>query len=210
MSRHLLASFAALALLSGCGGADEGTNVVTLVETDNGAEFVVPTNDTVTENAVAGNSAEAAAPALNLAPDGLSLVASGGSARHATFGMARDVVVPMVIAALGKPTDTGRNEECGQGPLDFADFKGGLSLSFQDGKFVGWDLDGRDKGPYATAAGIGIGSTLKQMRDVTTVTVEESTLGTEFAAGGLGGLLSADAADGKVEHLWAGSICQFR
>lgn len=208
-TRHLFAGIAALALLSGCGEAPVA-NVVTTVETDNGAEVVVPQGNAVADNAAVGNEAAAAAPALNLAPDGVSLVLENGSTRNATFGMGREVVVTMVTAALGKPTDTGRNEECGQGPVDTTDFRGGLSLSFQDSKFVGWDLDGRDKGPYTTAAGIGIGSTLKQLRDVMTVTVEESTLGTEFAAGELSGLLTANAPGGKITNLWAGSVCQFR
>lgn len=206
--RHLLGGIAALALLSGCGEAPVA-NVVTTVETDNGA-VMVPEGNAAADNGTIANEAAAATPALNLAPDGVSLVLENGSSRNATFGMGRDVVVTMVTAALGKPTDTGRNEECGQGPVDTTDFKGGLSLSFQDGKFVGWDLDGREKGTYTTAAGIGIGSTLKQIRDVMTVTVEESTLGIEFAAGELSGLLTSDKADGKVTNLWAGSVCQFR
>lgn len=206
--RHLLGGIAALALLSGCGEAPVA-NVVTTVETDNGA-VMVPEGNVAADNGTIANEAAAATPTLNLAPDGVSLVLENGSSRNATFGMGRDVVVTMVTAALGKPTDTGRNEECGQGPVDTTDFKGGLSLSFQDGKFVGWDLDGRDKGTYTTVAGIGIGSTLKQIRDVMTVTVEESTLGIEFAAGELSGLLTSDKADGKVTNLWAGSVCQFR
>lgn len=206
--RHLLGGIAALALLSGCGEAPVA-NVVTTVETDNGA-VMVPEGNAAADNGTIANEAAAATPALNLAPDGVSLVLENGSSRNATFGMGRDVVVTMVTAALGKPTDTGRNEECGQGPVDTTDFKGGLSLSFQDGKFVGWDLDGREKGTYTTAAGIGIGSTLKQIRDVMTVTVEESTLGIEFTAGELSGLLTSDKADGKVTNLWAGSVCQFR
>lgn len=206
--RHLWTGAAALALLCGCGSSDTGSNIVTHVETDNDAEFVVP--ETSIANGAADNATAAATPALNVAPDGVTLVLENGSARHATFGMGRDMVVTMVSAALGQPTDTGRNEECGQGPVDTTDFTGGLSLSFQDGKFVGWNLDGRDKAPYTTASGIGIGSTLKQIRDAMAVTVETSTLGIEFQAGDLSGLLTANAPDGRVEFLWAGSICQFR
>ena len=203
------AAIAALALLAGCGEQEAPPVNLVTVETSNDANVMVPDANAADEDAVAVNET-AAAPALNLAPDGLSLVVASGSARHAGFGMARDVAVPMVSAALGKPTGTGRNEECGQGPMDTVDFKDGLTLFFQQGKFVGWDLDGRDKPAYTTAAGIGIGSTLKQLRDAMTVSVEESTLGHEFASGDLGGLLSAAAPDGRIEHLWAGSTCQFR
>ncbi|MDF7774612.1 hypothetical protein P1X14_05085 [Sphingomonas sp. AOB5] len=206
---HHFAGIAALALLASCGSETE-TNVTTTVQTDNGSEIIVPQSNVAAGNDAVSNSVEGVAPVVNIAPDGLSLVGESGSTRHLTFGMTREAVVAAVGTALGTPTGTARNEECGQGPVDTTDFKGGLSLSFQQGKFVGWDLDGRDKPPFTTAAGIGTGSTLRQLRDVMKVTVEESTLGTEFAAGELGGLLSADAPDGKIEHMWAGSVCQFR
>jgi hypothetical protein len=203
------AAIAALALLAGCGEQEQQPVNLVTVETSNDANVVVPEVNAAEESVAAANQT-VAAPALNLAPDGLSLVSGSGSARHASFGMAQGVAVPMISAALGKPTDTGRNDECGQGPMDTVDFKDGLTLFFQEGKFVGWDLDGRDKPSYATAAGIGIGSTLKQLREAMTVSVEDTSLGHEFASGDLGGLLSAAAPDGKIEHLWAGSTCQFR
>lgn len=206
---RLYAGVAALTLLAGCGEQEvPPVNIVTTADIGNDA-VVVPAGNAAAEPAVVNETAPA--PALNIAPDGVSLVTESGSARHASFGMDRDVAVPMVTAALGKPTDTGRNDECGQGPMDTVDFKDGLTLFFQEGKFVGWDLDGRDKGGYSTAAGIGIGSTLKELRAAMTVTVdEESTLGIEFSSGELGGLLSSTAAAGKITHLWAGSTCQFR
>jgi hypothetical protein len=204
---HLLAGIAALTLLAGCGEPEAPVaNIVTTVA-GNDANVVVPPENVATENVAVANQA-AAAPALNLASDGLSLVLESGSARHANFGMQRDVAVPMVSAALGKPSDTGRNDECGQGPMETVEFAGGLTMFFQEGKFVGWDLD--DTSAFQTAAGIGIGSTLKQVREVMTVSVEESSLGHEFASGDLGGLLSASAPEGKVTALWAGSTCQFR
>jgi len=201
----LFASVAALALLAGCGEAEApAANIVatnTVVEPASDANIVVPAP-------VAETNAVAAAPALNLAPDGLSLVLESGSARMAGFGMDRDVAVPMVSAALGKPADTGRNDDCGQGPMDTVAFNGGLTMFFQEGKFVGWDLD--DKSTLQTASGIGIGTTLKEIRDSITVTLDESTLGHEFASGEMGGLLSAATPAGKVTALWAGSTCQFR
>lgn len=204
----IVAAIAALALLAGCGEQSAPpVNIVTTTDTDD-ANVVVPETNATAEPAAVNETAPA--PALNLASDGLSLVTQGGSARHAGFGIARDVAVPMVSAALGKPTATGRNDDCGQGPMETVAFRDGLTLAFQDGKFVGWDLDGRDKPAYATASGIGIGSTLKQLREAMRVTVEESTLGHEFASGDLGGLLSSTAPDGKIESLWAGSVCQFR
>jgi hypothetical protein len=203
----LIAAAAALGLLAGCGQDAPAPVNVTKVETDNAAVVVPESN----ANAPLSNDAGAiAAPALNLAPDGLSVVLESGSARHANFGMARDTVVPMISAALGEPTGESRNLECGQGPMELVQFRDGLTMEFMGGKFVGWDLDGRAKTALATAAGIGIGSTLKQVRDAMTVTVENSTLGDEFRAGDLGGLLTSLEPDATITHLWAGSTCQFR
>ncbi|MCW3845771.1 hypothetical protein OF829_00860 [Sphingomonas sp. LB-2] len=208
----LCAGIAALTLLAACGEAPPPAVNITTVEVDNSTNVTVP--EPAAEpagNAAVTNTAEAAAPAVALASDGLTIVLDSGSTRHANFGMARDVVVPMVSAGLGKPTGTGRNEECGQGPMDFVDFKGGLDLEFQDGKFVGWDVDGREKGGYTTMNGIGVGSTLKELRAAFGgVTAENTSLGDEFGAGDLGGLLTSLKPDATITHLWAGSTCQFR
>lgn len=208
----LFAGVAALGLVSGCGENAPPPVNITTVEIDNSTNVTVP-GENITEPAnaaVAGNEV-AAAPALALSVDGLTVVLDSGSTRHANFGMDRDVVVPMVTAALGKPVDTSRNTECGQGPMEFVAFKGGLDMQFQDGKFVGWDVDGRDKGGYTTMNGVGIGSTLKQLREAFSgVRVENSSLGDEFSAGELGGLLTSLKPDATITHLWAGSTCQFR
>lgn len=209
----LFAGIAALTLLAGCNGEEAPPPVnITTVEVDNSANITVPAGNAAepAANAVDGNEA-ASAPALDLAPDGLTIVLDSGSTRHANFDMDRDVVVPMVSAALGKPTGTGRNEECGQGPMDMVDFKGGLTTFYMEGKFVGWDIDGREKGGFTTMNGIGVGSTLKELRTAFSgVTAENSSLGDEFTAGDLGGLLTSLKPDAKITHIWAGSTCQFR
>lgn len=202
----LFTGIAALTLLAGCGEQDPAPVNLVTVNASGDANVTVPAANDAAPAPVANETV--AAPALNLAPDGVSLVSASGSARHVTFGMTQGVAVPMVTAALGKPSDTGRNEECGQGPMDTVAFKDGITLFFMEGKFVGWDLDG--KSAFATASGIGMGSTLKQLREAMSITVDESTLGHEFAAGDMGGLLSDTTPGGKVTALWAGSTCQFR
>lgn len=202
----LFTGIAALALLAGCGEQDAAPVNLVTVNASGDANVTVPAANDAEPAPVANETV--AAPALNLAPDGVSLVSASGNARHVTFGMAQGVAVPMVTAALGKPSGTGRNEECGQGPMDTVAFKDGITLFFMEGKFVGWDLDG--KSSFATASGIGMGSTLKQLREAMSITVDESTLGHEFAAGDMGGLLSDTTPGGKVTALWAGSTCQFR
>lgn len=200
MTRCLVA-LPALALLAGCGSEKAPKAPDSIVFHGNSEELVVP------KAAPQTNVAEAAEPAVNLAPDGLSLVLPTGATRHATFGMPRDGVTRMIAAALGGAIEEGDDQECGAGALSFASFRGGLGLYFQDNKFVGWDLDGRDGGNFATAAGVGIGSTRKQLESATAIKVADSTLGIEFSAGDLSGLLSSREPTGEVTNLWAGATC---
>jgi hypothetical protein len=209
----LLAGVAALTLLAGCGEQEAPPVNITTVEVDNSTNITVPAGNAAepaADNATDGNSV-AAQPSLVLAPDGVATVLENGATRRAGFGVSRDIAVPIVSAVLGKPVDTGRNGECGQGPMEIVTFKGGIDLEFQDGKFVGWDLDGREKGGYRTAKGIGVGSSLRELRAAYSgVTVENSSLGDEFGAGDLGGLLTSLKPDATITHMWAGSVCQFR
>lgn len=201
--------FAALVLLAGCGDdapAPAPTNITIIDDGDN--EIVVPRDNSVQANAAnASDGAAVSFPAVNLAPDGVSLVLESGSSRHATFGLARAAAMQMATAALGDPIEQGDNQECGAGPLAFANFRGGLTLYFQEGAFAGWDLDGRDGPRLTTAAGIGIGSTRAQLEAVTSATVEDTTIGIEFTAGQMSGLLSSRGPTGEITNLWAGVTC---
>lgn len=202
MTRGLLAGLA-LALLAGCGPTEEPDANKSIVFHGNADELVVPK----ASPANLANMADIAEPAVNLAPDGLSLVLPTGATRQVTFGMPRDAATRAIAAALGSPIEEGDDQECGAGALSFASFRGGLGLYFDGGKFVGWDLDGRDGGQLTTAAGIGIGSTRKQLESANAIKVEDSTLGVEFSAGDLSGLLSSRDPDGEITHLWAGTTC---
>ena len=186
-------------VLAGCGGPQAERNAAqTVVITGNDNELIVPVPRPAEQNA-----AQAAEPAVNLAPDGLGFEAG----RRATFGMPRAAVTEMLAKTLGTPIEEGDDQECGSGALSFASFRGGLGLYFDGGKFVGWDLDGRDGGRFATAAGLGIGATRRQLDAASPVTIEDSTLGIEFSAGGLSGLLSSRDPEGEITNLWAGATC---
>ena len=133
--------------------------------------------------------------------------AAGGATRPLPFGRA----AAETVAALQR---TGRaeprrstNPECGAGPLAFADWPDGFQLVFQDDRFVGWST--RQVG-LQTMSGVGVGSTRAQLEAAYKVTVEETTLGQEFQAGGLGGLLSGPGPDARITNLWAGITCAFR
>lgn len=148
-------------------------------------------------------------PALAVEAEGLRLFnKQSGSARAIAFGTARDDVLSM-LAFLGKP-ETGTNGECGAGALDYANWPDGLGLFFQEDKFAGWYLNDRDKGAMTTASGIGIGSSRTDLEAAYASDISETTLGTEFAAGELFGLLDGKGKAAKITNMWGGVSCNFR
>lgn len=148
------------------------------------------------------------APALAIEGEGLRLFdPATGSARPIPFGTPWDQALA-ALAVRGAPA-TGRNEECGAGPLDFARWDD-LTLYGQDGAFVGWFADRGAQGRIATAAGVGPGTSRLDLEAAYAVEVFESTLGTEFVAGDLYGLLDSPHPDSPITALWAGTSCNFR
>lgn len=138
--------------------------------------------------------------------EGLRLVdARSGSTRPLPFGLARQAVLAPLETLRG-PAGQGSSPECGSRYANWAD---GLSLTFRRGRFVGWALDGRSEGAITTITGLGTGST-KASLDAYDYKVMRTTLGSEFSAGDLHGLLSSGAADAKVTSLWAGEVCLAR
>lgn len=154
------------------------------------------------------------APALALDAEGLRLVdRATGSTRLLAFGETDEAALVEVLApVLGAPRDTGVNEECGAGPMGVIQWDGGLSALTADGRFVGWSVDGRADGArsLATMSGVGPGTTRAEAEQSIVLDVSETTLGPEFSAGGLTGLLSGDGPDAEITTLWAGTSCVFR
>lgn len=149
-----------------------------------------------------------AAPALAVDGEGLRLFdPATGSARPIPFGTAWDRALA-ALAFRGRPA-TGRNPECGAGPLDFARWDD-LTLYGQDGAFVGWFAERGAAGAISTAAGVGPGTTRQDLESAYAVEVFESTLGIEFVAGDLYGLLEGTHPDSAITALWAGTSCNFR
>jgi len=150
-----------------------------------------------------------ATPALALDGEGLRLFNRvSGAARPIAFATPRGQTLAM-LEFRGPPT-IGTQTECGAGALDFAAWPDGLKLYFQRDKFVGWAVDGRIKGTLATAAGIGPGSSRAALSDAYAATYSTTTLGTEFAAGGLFGLLTGPRPSATISDMWAGVSCNFR
>jgi hypothetical protein len=154
-------------------------------------------------------SAPAAASAIILAADGLEVAGSAGAPRKLAFGAGRARVLAEVGGVLGQPSEQGTMEECPSGPLHQVGYASGMQLSFQDSAFVGWFA--RQNSQQRTARGIGPGSTLAQLRAAYPATkVEETSLGWEFDAGELYGIVTDTTAAGPVEVIFAGTNCIFR
>jgi hypothetical protein len=163
-------------------------------------------NPTAPANASAAVPAPAPAPAIVLEGAGLRIPAASPP-RTLALDMPEAETIEALTSALGRPpVELGENEDCGGGGMKFAKWKDDLTAWFLDGRFAGWDSEGRLK----TIEGIGIGSSRAEVARLPGFEVEESTLGTEFRAGGLSGILASKAPDAKVTHLWGGATCVFR
>lgn len=153
-------------------------------------------------------------PSLVIDGEGLRVVAASGSTQPLAFGTHFDTAVDAVSEVRGEPAQRDVSPECGAGALDYAEWADGLTVYGQDGEFRGWALGSRgapgDRSSMTTMTGLGLGSTRAEMESAYDAVVEESTLGTEFAAGDLYGLLSGPDPDATVESLWAGVSCNFR
>jgi hypothetical protein len=185
-------------LAAACGGESGEGGVRGSTPDSAGAAPVSDTGD-------ASAPVPAAEPAASvvLAPDGVVV----GGARVA-FGGGREQVLAAVGGVLGAPQEQGTNEECPAGPLGFTQYAG-LQLVFQDGSFVGWFA--QEGSPLRTGQGIGVGSTLGQLKAAyPAATVEETSLGTEFAANELYGIVTNPSDEGKVQVMFAGTNCIFR
>jgi hypothetical protein len=163
-------------------------------------------NSAAPANASAPAPTPAAAPAIVLEGAGLR-IPGASPPRTLAFDMPESETIEALTKALGRaPGELGENGECGGGSMKFAEWKDDLTAWFLDGRFAGWDSKGR----LRTIEGIGIGSSRAEVARLPGFEVEESTLGTEFRAGGLSGTLASKAAEAKVTHLWGGATCVFR
>ncbi len=172
------------------------------------------------ESGAAAPPAAASPPppaAVNVAPslairialdgDGLIFVDTSGSTRSVAFGVSETRVLTAAAAALGDPRDRSTNRDCGAGPVDFVSFEGGLLVNLQGGKFVGWTVRPAGGREPRTMSGIGLGSTRTELEAAYAAEVANSSIGMEFSAGGLSGVLASSDATAPVTDLWAGTNC---
>jgi hypothetical protein len=150
-------------------------------------------------------AAQTGTPVLAVDGEGLRLVdPASGAARAIPFGTPEADVEAVLAAALGRPPDErGETSECGS--RRFARWNGAISAWFDDAGFSGWSLP--EGSTLSTMGGLRLGSARKELASAYSADVMESSLGTEFVAGAMGGVLASDAPDAVVTHLWAGDTC---
>ena len=150
------------------------------------------------------------APRLTVDGDGLRwFLQPSGSARPISFGSPQAGVIASMEAVRGV-ADRGTNQDCGAGPAEYATWSDGLSLVFQKNRFTGWSLSNRAKDTVTTAAGVGPGSTRAELESAYSATVSKTSLGYEFSAGAIHGVLNGGSASARITDVWAGVSCAAR
>lgn len=199
------------ALLSGCGRPEPAVNAAAdpanaaSASDPAGERGNSPGSNAAAGDVVSGQEVMLTGSGLGVAMRGLHL------GQHYEFGRPKAEVIAAATALRGPPTGSGRNDECGEGPIDHVDF-GNLRLNFQQDRFVGWDAAPGDP-PVRDEYGFGIGSPRTDIPEhdgQPPARIERTTLGIEFESSGFHGLLSSDRPDATVTDLWAGMVCAFR
>lgn len=168
----------------------------------------------VPAEAATAPAAAAATPAqttggLAVEGEGLRIFDATGAARALPFEAPQATVIAAATASIGGAApELSTNEECGAGPIQFAEYANGLQLLFQDGKFGGWNLS---EPGLTTVDGVGVGMTRAALVADHSIEISaDSTLEGEFVMGEMGGFLSGAGPDATVSSLYAGLTCFFR
>lgn len=156
-------------------------------------------------DSVAAPAPAAEPPAVALDGEGLRFVSKpSGATRLLAFGAPQaDVVTAVNASQPGVTPKEAESADCG---ATVVTWPSGLSAYFTFGKFAGWAV--RENSPtLTTMSGVGVGSTRSALDRAYSTAITTSTLGTEFTAGGIAGLLASLATDARVTNMWAGSAC---
>jgi hypothetical protein len=204
----------------GAVGSDAGKVAPTSTSTASPTSGPASTSTSTTVRGVTptttGPATSTRAP-VAVAADGFEVTSGSTTKRYiysgkVTVSAIKDAFRPQ----LGDPYKES-DEQCEAGKLHWVRWKA-VDVYFSGGQLAGWGLPPQAPAPMLkTAGGIGIGSTRPEIeRAFPNVTVEESTLGTEwFAAGaapdtGLSGIFASDKPDARNEAMWSGRTCLAR
>jgi hypothetical protein len=156
-------------------------------------------------SSAAGDPTESRA-VLALEGEGLRVFdASSGSARPVPFGTPADEVLRVLEIVQGAPPrEQGESADCGG---SYATWERGPSVRFRGDRMVGWSVG---EPGATTAAGVGVGSTRRDLEAAYVVRLAHTSLGFEFSTGGLAGVLDGEGEDARIVALWAGEVCLAR
>ncbi|MEA3078342.1 MAG: hypothetical protein QOF60_3250 [Actinomycetota bacterium] len=171
---------------------------------------------TVPGSTISTTAGPGAGAPVAVAADGLEITSGSKTSRFTYSGKASVRTVKDGLRPyLGDPFKE-TDADCDAGKLHWVRWKA-IDVYFSDGQLAGWGLPFDGTPALKTAGGIGIGSSRPEIqRAFPNVTVEESTLGTEwFATGtapdtGLSGIFASDAPDARNEAMWSGRTCLAR
>lgn len=157
--------------------------------------------------------------ALALSENGIQMIKqSNGASNEISYGNPLTQTINTIEKVLKSKANFATNTECGAGVLKMATWDNGLTLLFQEKKnewlFAGWAAHTAKNADLklTTMAGIGVGSTRKEMESAYVINVAKTSLGYEFAtkSGNLFGILEGAEEDAKITNLWSGVSCNFR
>ena len=155
--------------------------------------------------------AEAETPDALFVLSGEGIEITGPLGATLAYGSSREAVEAEAARVIGVAQDRAENDECGAGPMQFTSYAGGLTLNFQDGKLVGWYLDG--DADIATDKGIAIGDPVSSFTQAHSAEAfDDSTLGEEYfsESDGIGAFAGEGDNSAAISSLFAGTNCFFR
>ena len=142
---------------------------------------------------------------------------SNGSTHLVAFGSAQDPVLDLLVRVWGPWRERVGMPDCGADPPTLVGWANGLTVLFEDGAMAGWsagapftEVESPHLQPVTTMSGTGVGSMRVEVEAATVLHLRESTLGTEFEAAGISGVLENGSPTATVVALWAGRACLFR
>ncbi len=156
---------------------------------------------------------------LALSSNSLKIIdQSSGSTNTISFETPVDKTIETIEKVLKSKPAININSECGAGPLKMATWENGLTLLFKKNKeswlFVGWAANEPkiQQMKLTTMAGIGVGSTRKEMESAYSIKVSKTSLGSEFStqSDDLFGIFDGPDENAKITNLWSGISCNFR
>lgn len=156
---------------------------------------------------------------LALSSNSLKIIdQSSGSTNTISFETPVDKTIETIEKVLKSKPAININSECGAGPLKMATWENGLTLLFKKNKeswlFVGWAANEPkiQEMKLTTMAGIGVGSTKKEMESAYSIKVSKTSLGSEFStqSDDLFGIFDGPDENAKITNLWSGISCNFR